>query len=67
MTGVVRLQFIIDSTGRVAPSSIRLLGTAHPMLATAARDALLLARYKPAERSRRPVPQVAMQEFEFKP
>lgn len=65
VAGTVRFQFIIDSTGHVVPSSVRLIGPAHPMLATAARDALLLARYNAAQRGGRSVPQIAVQDFQF--
>jgi len=63
----VRLQFIIDTTGKVRPSSIRLIGQAHKGFATNAIRTLLAAEYQPAERQGRPVPQLATQEFHFSP
>jgi TonB family protein len=65
--GSVRLSFIVEPTGRVRPSSIRLIGRAHPALALAARQALLGAEYTPAQMRGKAVPQDAMQQFEFSP
>ncbi|HEY2065693.1 MAG TPA: TonB family protein, partial [Gemmatimonadaceae bacterium] len=65
-TGTVRLTFIIDETGVVRPSSVRLIGKAEPAFAAAARQALLAARYSPAMLGGRPVPQRAMQNFDFR-
>lgn len=42
---VVRLSFIIDSTGRVPPTSVRVIGFANPAFAIVARKALLDARF----------------------
>jgi TonB family protein len=65
IAGTVRLLFTVDSTGRVPPASVRLIRTPHPMLAIAARDAVVSARYTPAERDGRPVAQITMQDFVF--
>jgi len=61
----VRLQFIVDSTGKVRPSSVRLIGPARPAFAAEARRMLLAAEYRPAERQGRPVPTLVVQEFVF--
>jgi hypothetical protein len=63
----VKLWFIIDRTGRVPASSVRLIGVAPPLLARAARDALLSAEFRPAERSGSPVAEILMQDFTFRP
>lgn len=63
--GSVRLQFIVEADGRVRPSSVRLIGKAHPAFAAAARDALLAAQYRPAVLGGRPVPELNMQSFDF--
>jgi TonB family protein len=65
LAGTVRLSFIIDSTGRARPSSIRLIGWAQPAFARAARAQLLQSRYRPAERNGRPVPVFAVQDYSF--
>jgi TonB family protein len=65
VAGSVRLQFVVEADGRVRPSSVRLIGKAHPALAGAARDALLAARFRPAVLAGRPVPQLTTQSFDF--
>jgi TonB family protein len=67
IVGSVRLSFIVDSTGRARPSSVRLIGKAHPVLAFAARDALLAASFVAGRREGRAVSQRVMQEFTFDP
>jgi len=63
----VKLWFVIDRTGRVPASSVRLIGVAPPLLAGAARDALLAMEFRPAERSGSPVAEILMQDFTFRP
>ena len=63
----VRLGFIVDSTGKVRPSSVRLIGTPRPAFALAAMRGLLAAEYRPAERQGRPVPTFVVQDFGFSP
>jgi hypothetical protein len=67
ITENVSLQFIVDSTGKVRPSSVRLIGTARPAFAKIAIRALLAAEYRPAERHGQSVPVFASQEFRFSP
>jgi TonB family protein len=64
--GSVRLSFIVESTGLVRPSSIRLIGKTHPALARAARDALASAVYEPAQFRGRHVAQHVIQDFQFR-
>ena len=61
-----RLLLIVEATGRVRRSSIRLIGKAHPAFALSAREAVLRAVYEPAQLRGRPVPQITFQDFEFK-
>jgi protein TonB len=64
--GAVTVRFVVDSTGRVAPGSLRVLDAAHVLFADAVRDALARARYAPAELRGRPVAQLVEQRFEFR-
>jgi TonB family protein len=66
IAGTVRLWFIVDSTGHVRPSSVRLIGRAEPALAVAARDDLLRMRFEPAKRRGRPVAEILMQDFQYR-
>ena len=63
----VRLMFIVDSTGKVRPSSVRLIGAAHPAFAKIAITSLLAAEFRPAERHGQPVPSYMFQDFGFGP
>jgi hypothetical protein len=62
----VNLGFIIDSTGFVRTSSIKLIGNPPPELALAAREQLAAIRFRPAMRGGRAVPQMVGQEFSFR-
>ena len=48
VTGYVDAQFVVDSTGRVEPSSIELRSAEDPLFADAVRRALLRSRFTPA-------------------
>jgi len=61
----VRLWFIVDSTGKVRPSSVRLIGTPRPAFALSAVRTLLASEFRPAERGGRPVPTLEFQDFLF--
>ena len=61
----VRLMYVVDSTGKVRPSSVRLIGPTRPAFAGVARRALLASEFQPAERRGRPVPVSNFQEFHF--
>jgi len=64
--GDVRTQFVVDTLGRVEQGSVRVLGTSHDLFASAVRDALNRARFKPAEAGGRKVRQLAEQVFTFR-
>ena len=64
--GDVRAQFVVDTLGRVEQGSVRILDTSHALFATAVRDALARARFKPAEAGGRKVRQLAEQVFTFR-
>jgi protein TonB len=64
--GDVRAQFVVDTLGRVEQGSVRVLDTTHDLFASAVRDALARARFKPAEAGGHKVRQLAEQVFTFR-
>ena len=64
--GDVRAQFVVDTLGRVENGSIRILDTSHQSFADAVRDALVRARFVPAEAGGRKVRQLVEQPFTFR-
>ena len=55
VTGVVRLRFTIDASGRPQPASLVTVGSAHPMLMSAATAAVKAWTFEPALRGSEPV------------
>jgi len=66
LSGVVRLQYVIGSDGRMDDRSIRVLSSSHPAFLSAALDALRDARFKPARRGGRPTPVLVQQTIRFR-
>jgi protein TonB len=64
--GQVVARYIVDARGRVEPGSIQILSATHKLFADAVREALLEARYRPAEVGGQPVRQLVEQPFIFK-
>ena len=63
--GNVRAQFVVDTLGRVEQGSFRALEATHDLFVVAVRDALLRARFSPAEAGGRKVRQLVEQTFTF--
>jgi TonB family protein len=63
--GRVALEFVIDTTGRVEPASIRILQSSHDAFDVEARAALTGARFRPAKFSGHPVRQLTRQSIRF--
>lgn len=63
--GTVQLEYLIDSTGRVAPASIRVLASTHAAFSASAIEAVQDARFKPARRRGHAVAVVARQSIRF--
>ena len=63
--GHVRAQFVVDTLGRVEQGSFRVLETTHDLFTAAVREALMRARFSPAEAGGRKVRQVVEQTFTF--
>ena len=53
--GEVRANFVVDSTGAVAPGSVRIVSSTHPDFTEAVIKHLHALRFEPALRDRRPV------------
>jgi TonB family protein len=66
VAGRVELEFVVDTSGRVEPRSLRTLASTHPEFETAARRAVLVSRFRPAHWRGRLVRQVARQSFRFR-
>ena len=66
LEGDVRAQFVVDTLGRVERGSVRVLDTTHELFASAVRDALTRARFKPAVAGGHLVRQLAEQTFTFR-
>jgi len=63
--GRVTLEFVIDTTGRVEPASLRVLESTHPAFEAAAREALARAVFRPARLGAYPVRQLTRQAIRF--
>jgi protein TonB len=63
--GDVFVQFVVDTTGRVEPSSINFTRSSHRLFEGSVRDVLLRSRYAPAEFGGRRVRQLVEQAFSF--
>jgi periplasmic protein TonB len=63
--GEVLAQFVVDTTGRVEPNSIKILKSSHDLFTNAVQQALRAARYYPAEIGGRKVKQLVQQPFNF--
>jgi protein TonB len=64
--GTVVLRFVVDTTGRVEVGSIRAVSSDHAQFEQSAREAMLRARFVPAELGNHPVRQLVEQAFQFK-
>lgn len=63
--GRVVSEFIVDTTGRARPGRIGIVSSTDPLFSDAVRRAIAAARFVPAQRGGRPVPQIVRQSFDF--
>lgn len=63
--GDVLMQFVVDTTGRVDMSTLKVLKSSHDLFTNAVRQFLSGARYYPAEIGGRKVKQLVQQPFNF--
>jgi TonB family protein len=65
LEGRVSLEFVIDTLGRVEPSSIRILQTTHEVFDSSARVAIAKAAFRPARLSSHPVRQLTRESIRY--
>ena len=63
--GVVRTTYVVDATGRVDTTTIRIISSDHPHFSTSVQTALGEMRFRPAKRRGQPVRQLVEQRFRF--
>jgi TonB family protein len=63
--GQVMMEFVIDTTGRVQPASIKVIQSTHQAFEMAARSAMTAAIFRPAHLGRHPVRQLTRQSVRF--
>jgi protein TonB len=64
--GTVLMHFIVSADGRVEPGSIEVVSSPHKLFSDAVRQALLSARFRPAEAGGTKVRQLVEQSFTFR-
>jgi TonB family protein len=64
--GLVEAAYVVDPTGRVDTTSIRVMQSDHPRFTESVRTALGEARFRPAKRGGKAVSQLVQQRFRFK-
>jgi TonB family protein len=65
VSGLVKLRFVVDTTGRVEARSIKVLESTHQGFEGAARESVAAAVFHPARIGQRPVRQLAHQPIRF--
>jgi periplasmic protein TonB len=65
VSGLVQLQYVVGSDGRVDERSVRVLVSSHPGFLLAAFQALRESRFKPARRAGRPTAVLVQQTIRF--
>jgi len=66
ITGRVVLEYLVDTTGRAEPGSLRTLVATYPAFEAAARATVLASRYRPARLGGRVVRQLVRQTLRFR-
>ena len=63
--GLVRATYVVDATGRVDTTTIRIISSDHPRFTTSVQAALGEMRFRPAQRRGQRVRQLVEQQFRF--
>jgi outer membrane biosynthesis protein TonB len=66
ITGLVELEYVVDTSGRAEPGSLRALGATHPEFEAAAGATILGSRYRPARLHGKVVRQLVRQTLRFR-
>jgi periplasmic protein TonB len=66
LSGLVQVQYVVKSNGRVDARSIRVLSSSHPAFLMAAVQALRGARFRPARQGGRPTAVLVQQTIRFR-
>jgi TonB family protein len=64
--GMVEAAYVVDTSGRVDTTSIRVMQSDHPRFTESVRVALAESRFRPAKRAGKAVRQLVQQRFRFK-
>lgn len=64
--GWVRLQFIVDTTGKAIPSSLRVLAASHDLFIESAKRTVLESRFEPGRQQGQAVPVLVEQVVRYK-
>jgi protein TonB len=65
ISGVVDLQYVIDTLGRVEPGSVKVLSTTHEPFADAAIKAIRESKFRPGRQHGEPIRQLVQQRIRF--
>ena len=65
VNGRVRIRFVVDTTGRVEPTSVQIVESTHELFTNAVREILPVLRFKPSEANGKRVKSLAEMPFEF--
>ncbi len=66
INGLVRVRFVVDTTGRVDPTTVTILGATNESFARAVRTALPDMKFRPAMMGTKAVRQLSEEDFAFK-
>ncbi len=66
LEGMVQASYVVDTTGQVDTTTIRVLQSDDPRFTQSVREALGLSRFRPAKRAGKTVRQLVEQKFRFK-
>lgn len=65
LDGDVLVRFVVDTTGRVEPTSVEIVHASHDLFGESVKQWLRLTRYSPAQAGGRPVRQLVQQRVGF--